>query len=150
MGTVKSKALSRVHDIVDIALILLAIITRDTFSPLGGFLRLAGGFIFVAGASLAFVSARQLRQAAPHSLLTSGLYSYVRHPYYLGTLTALIGLTLGLLSLWGLIFAITIAPFVAVIHAREEERELSGRFGQRWDEYAEKVPFILPGLLGRH
>jgi protein-S-isoprenylcysteine O-methyltransferase Ste14 len=146
----KSTVVTKMHDLIDIAVILIAILTRDTIAPSGTFLRLLGAVVFLTGVTVGVFAVRQLRRASPQELLTTGLYRYVRHPYYLGSLMALLGLSAGLLSLWGILLAITVAPLVAVTHAREEERELKLRFGNSWEEYQVEVPFILPSLLRRH
>lgn len=101
-----------------------------------------------------------------HELITSGPYSWVRHPSYTGIYMTLCGATAvfcapgsaltgcGVLSRGGLLWVgIWVAKCVMVfkgVAARltAEDAVLQERFGAQWDAYAQKVPNkIVPGLL---
>jgi protein-S-isoprenylcysteine O-methyltransferase Ste14 len=79
-------------------------------------------------------------------LVTSGPYRWIRHPTYVATVIALIGLALALRSPWGL--AVTLVLFLpaAVYRARLEERALARRFGPLWDAYVARTSFLFPKL----
>ena len=88
--------------------------------------------------------AYQARLVEGHRLITAGPYRWVRNPIY----TALFGLALAtglVLSRWLAIplFAIF---YVAgtVIRIRSEERLLRAQFGQEFEEYARRVPALIP------
>lgn len=80
-----------------------------------------------------------------HALVTDGLYSYVRHPSYLGGLIGTAGWALVFRSALCLLFtAVLVWPTAARIHA--EEALLSSEFGARYQDYRARtwrlVPFV--------
>lgn len=81
-----------------------------------------------------------------HNLITAGPYAWVRHPIY----TAMFGMLLatGLaVSHWGALLAGMIVFWVGtIIRVRSEERLLRATFGGAYDEYARRVPAVLPGV----
>jgi protein-S-isoprenylcysteine O-methyltransferase Ste14 len=81
----------------------------------------------------------------PGGLITSGVYSKVRHPRYSQFSLGLIGWSLfaNYLALY-VVLALWLAGVwvIAVL----EEYELRKRFGLAYDEYAQKVPRFLPRL----
>ena len=88
-----------------------------------------------------------------HRLITSGPYSWVRNPIY----TGMWGLQLGTcmaFSAWWLgykMVLITAAIYYVgtVVRVSREERLLRAEFGNEFDDYARRVPAIIP-LPGRH
>lgn len=81
---------------------------------------------------------------AGHQLITRGPFAIVRHPMYLGLVTAALG-SLLLYQTWtALAFAI-FAPFV-LFRARREEAALSAEFGEQWQDYCHRVPAFFPRL----
>lgn len=83
-----------------------------------------------------------------HQLRTGGPYRVTRHPVYTGILGMLAGTTLAL----GLGRCLALTAVVALIllgKARAEERLLTARFPAEYEEYARKVPMIVPGPPGR-
>ena len=78
-------------------------------------------------------------------VISTGLYSYVRHPMYVGVIVMIIGVPLALGSWWGLgILAFTIP--VLVWRILDEEKLLSNDLpGYR--EYAQKVRYRLVPYL---
>lgn len=83
-----------------------------------------------------------VRLHAEHRLITTGPYAFVRHPMYLGVITAGIGGLL-LYRTWAmLLFAV--AMFGLTIRARREESTLAAEFGAAWEAYRRRVPAWLP------
>jgi len=79
------------------------------------------------------------------SLVTTGIHGRVRHPLYFGHLCTLTGWTLGagtVACFLLLAFAIATGAFMIPM----EERELRERFGSAYDDYARRVPALLPRL----
>jgi protein-S-isoprenylcysteine O-methyltransferase Ste14 len=78
-----------------------------------------------------------VRVEADQKVVSTGLYALVRHPMYLGLLTAMVGAPLALDSYWGLVVILP-TLMVFVLRIRDEEQllraELSG-----YTDYAEKV-----------
>jgi protein-S-isoprenylcysteine O-methyltransferase Ste14 len=80
-----------------------------------------------------------------HTLVTSGVYSVIRHPSYLGLVVNSLG--------WGLAFragvgvllaALFIPPLLARIDA--EERLLNAQFGAEYDAYRARTSRLIPGI----
>lgn len=82
-------------------------------------------------------------RATDGGLQLGGLHAYVRHPLMTGLL----------LAFWAtphmgashLLFALASTGYVA-IGIRFEERDLRRTFGREYDEYASRVPSLVPGL----
>ena len=97
--------------------------------------------VLLAGGLLALASVRTLGRA--RELVTSGPYRWVRHPYFLGILVMLVGVIVAARSMPGLILLYP-AVRVTIARARREEHNLSIRYGEAYDAYWERVPFMLP------
>jgi protein-S-isoprenylcysteine O-methyltransferase Ste14 len=79
----------------------------------------------------------------PARIVTTGVYSIVRHPQYLGGLLAHIGFSFLLSGLYSLLSTPLIAAVVYFI-SRKEETELTREFGQEYLDYKKKTPMLLP------
>ncbi len=106
---------------------------------LGGALRLWP--VFVLGNRFSGLVAIQPR----HSLVTTGIYSVIRHPSYLGLLISSLGWGLAFRSGVGvLLTALLIVPIIGRIRA--EERLLQSQFGSKYDAYRAGTSRLIPGL----
>lgn len=82
---------------------------------------------------------------AKNKLVTTGVYSYVRHPQYLGILL----LTFGINFLWPTFSTLVLWPILALLYyklAKEEEKLLEEKFGEEYKEYKRNVPMFIPRL----
>lgn len=103
---------------------------------------------FAVGAWLGIkgVNETTLKVAETHravKIVTTGVYSIVRHPQYLGGLLAHIGFSF----LWSGLYSLLSTPVVvAVVYliSRKEETELTKEFGQEYLNYKKKTPILLP------
>jgi protein-S-isoprenylcysteine O-methyltransferase Ste14 len=80
------------------------------------------------------------------SLVTSGLYAYVRHPLYTAGLVFIwfsSEMTVNRLALW-LVFSLYL-----VIGAFFEERKLLKDFGAAYAEYKSRTPMLIPKIVRR-
>jgi protein-S-isoprenylcysteine O-methyltransferase Ste14 len=77
-----------------------------------------------------------------HRLVTTGAFSCIRHPMYLGYLLAGLGGIL-LFQTWTMVFFSLHFPAL-MRRARQEERVLEAEFGDEWREYCQRVPAWLP------
>ncbi len=113
-----------------------------------------GLVLFVAGLLIRWIAIIHLGRfftvnvaiAKDHELITSGLYGFLRHPSYTGTLVMFFGFGLCLLNIFALaavIVPITIA-FLWRIHV--EEAALSEVFGARYRSYRASTARIIPWL----
>jgi protein-S-isoprenylcysteine O-methyltransferase Ste14 len=79
-----------------------------------------------------------------HKLITTGPYTLVRHPIY----TALLGMTLatGLAQSNWLALAVAILVYMTgtMIRIKSEERLLRETFGEEYEEFARRVPALIP------
>lgn len=81
-----------------------------------------------------------------HQLATSGVYAYVRHPIYTGMLGMLLATGMAYSNWVALVAALVIFLIGTMIRVRSEERLLRKAFGQKFDDYAQRVSAIVPGL----
>jgi protein-S-isoprenylcysteine O-methyltransferase Ste14 len=74
-------------------------------------------------------------------LVSTGMYSVVRHPMYFGNVVLMIGIPLALGSYWGLLFVI---PGLLVLSTRilDEEKVLTQQLGG-YRDYAQRVHYRL-------
>jgi protein-S-isoprenylcysteine O-methyltransferase Ste14 len=81
-----------------------------------------------------------------HELITSGPYALVRNPIYSGMFGML--LATGLVATRWPEFLIAIAIFLlgTMIRVRMEENLLRQAFGAEFDNYAHRVPALIPGV----
>ncbi len=121
-------------------------IDGDTVRWLGVILFAAGGAtriwpVFVLGNRFSGLVAIQPR----HSLVTGGVYRFIRHPSYLGLLVSSLGWGLAFRSGVGvLLAALLIPPLIARIRA--EERLLQSEFGAGYDAYRGRTSRLIPGV----
>jgi protein-S-isoprenylcysteine O-methyltransferase Ste14 len=81
-----------------------------------------------------------------HNLITAGVYNRVRHPIYTGMLGMLLATGLAA-SHWGALLAGLVVFWTGtLIRVRSEERLLRAAFGAEYDDYARRVPAVLPGI----
>jgi len=90
--------------------------------------------------------AMRARLVEGHQLITVGPYSYIRNPIYTGMLGMLIATGLGTEHWIALLIAIPIFWLGMVIRVRTEEKLLRAQFGQEFEEYARRVPAVIPGI----
>jgi len=103
-------------------------------------LLITGSAIFLAAFISWLINLRRDRE-----LLTCGIYGFVRHPQYLGIILLSLGVTIRSLRPISFIAWMTLL-FGYLVLASLEERNLIRVYGQRYEEYARRVPFIIPYL----
>jgi protein-S-isoprenylcysteine O-methyltransferase Ste14 len=80
-----------------------------------------------------------------HKLVTTGIYSGIGHPSYLGLLVSSLGWGLSFRSGIGVLLAVfMIPPVIARIHA--EERLLRSELGDAYDGNRARISGLIPGL----
>ncbi|HJR08896.1 MAG TPA: isoprenylcysteine carboxylmethyltransferase family protein [Pyrinomonadaceae bacterium] len=81
-----------------------------------------------------------------HKLITSGAYARVRHPIYTGMFGMLLATGLAATHWAGLVAGLIVFWMGTIIRVRSEERLLRATFGADYDDYARRVPAVLPGI----
>ena len=89
----------------------------------------------------------QARVVKDHELITQGPYSLVRNPIYLGMFGMLLATGLAVGRLPVLLAAIVVFLIGIEIRIRTEENLLREAFGEKFDEYARRVPALIPRRL---
>jgi protein-S-isoprenylcysteine O-methyltransferase Ste14 len=98
------------------------------------------GFLLIASAWRVLFEAQRSR-----ALATTGPYSYIRHPQYVGFILVM----LGFLVQWPTILTLAMFPvltFMYVKLAQNEERESLATFGDVYRRYMAQVPGFVPRL----
>jgi protein-S-isoprenylcysteine O-methyltransferase Ste14 len=104
------------------------------------FIFIGGGFILISTAWKVLYDAQQKR-----ALATSGPYSYVRHPQYVGFIMVMFGFLLQ----WPTILTLAMFPVLTFMYlklAKTEERDSVAEFGTAYTKYASEVPGFIPKL----
>lgn len=104
---------------------------------------IGGGFWILAAAWPVLYQAQRARRLA-----TTGPYSRVRHPQYLGFILIMAGFLLQ----WPTLVTLVMFPILVVMYARlarREEVEARAEFGAGYESYAREVPGWIPRLRSR-
>ncbi|WP_136618181.1 MULTISPECIES: methyltransferase family protein [Mesorhizobium] len=80
---------------------------------------------------------------AEHHVVDTGPYRLVRHPIYTGLLLAILATMAAKGTVWGIAGA-ALVIIGTVIKAKLEERFLRGELGSAYDDYARRVPMLVP------
>ena len=109
-------------------------------------IHLVSNGLMIAGFLIMGAGWKQVHSAGGE-LVTTGLYSRVRHPQYSG----LFLVTIGLLVQWPTIITALMWPVLAFAYyrlAKREEAEMEKEFGEAYRKYREKVPMFIPRIAG--
>ncbi|HLE37743.1 MAG TPA: isoprenylcysteine carboxylmethyltransferase family protein [Candidatus Acidoferrales bacterium] len=113
---------------------------------LAGFALVALDVYLIAGAEKALGLRRLVGKTELEGrgeLVTTGIFSRIRHPRYTGMFLSVLGACLmaGTMLLW---IVALVWWLLALLFIFFEERELRARFGPAFDDYARRVPRFLP------
>jgi protein-S-isoprenylcysteine O-methyltransferase Ste14 len=101
-----------------------------------GNLMMMGGLTLVA---MGWIKIYRSRDA----LVTSGIYSYLRHPQYTGLLL----FTIGLLIQWPTLVGLLMFPILCLIYvrlAKAEEGDVEKEFGEAYTVFKNSTPAFIP------
>ncbi|MFV0418343.1 MAG: methyltransferase family protein [Dysgonomonas sp.] len=102
--------------------------------------------VYTVGYSRANTSGRNTKSQIADSLSTTGVYSLVRHPLYLGNFFMWLGPALLIENLW---FIFVFGFLYWIYYERimfAEEQFLRKKFAEEYIQWAENVPAFLPSL----
>lgn len=103
-----------------------------------------GTFLLLSGLILHWLAMRELGKdyklalESPSRIVTKGVYKYVRHPYYVGSILSFAGLSLLYLPL-----AVTYLAFAFFLARATNEEKILGT-NPDYKEYKEKTGMFLP------
>ena len=109
------------------------------------------GIIFIvpgAWLGIAGVKETTLKVAETHrtdKIITTGVYSLIRHPQYLGGLLSHIGISF-LLSAWYSLLVTPLMIILVYLISWKEEKELIIEFDKEYEDYKKKVPMLIPRI----
>jgi protein-S-isoprenylcysteine O-methyltransferase Ste14 len=86
------------------------------------------------------------RLVESHKLITEGPYGFVRNPIYTGMLGMLLATDLAMEHWVALDVAVVLFAVGLVIRVRSEEKLLRAAFGKEFEDYAKRVPAVVPGI----
>jgi len=82
-------------------------------------------------------------------LIVEGPYGFCRHPLYLSFIIIVLSIDLVFRSLIGILYTFIISIPSAIYRAKIEDMLLREKFGEKWDNYAEQVGFLLPKIRAK-
>lgn len=141
--------------------VVVLVFMRERFThlaPLGGMpdiavalltAALAVGSVWLVKLALGTLGAQwslTARVLADHRLIMTGVYRRVRHPIYTGMLGMLLATALAASRWSGLVAGLIVFWTGTLIRVRSEERLLRAAFGTEYEDYARRVPAVLPGI----
>ena len=139
--------------IVVLALALLHVFRAGSLAVHNPILQAVGAILFVSGLGLA-VWARiylgrnwgmPMTQKDEPELVTSGPYSYVRHPIYSGILLAVLGTSLATEIYW--LISLVVMGTYFIYSARVEEKIMTASFPATYPSYRTRTKMLIPFLL---
>ncbi|TPM30771.1 isoprenylcysteine carboxylmethyltransferase family protein [Mesorhizobium sp. B2-3-5] len=101
------------------------------------------GFSWWARLHLGRLWSGNVTAKAGHRVVDSGPYGLVRHPIYTGLLLAILATMAAKGTVWGIAGALLLIIGI-VMKAKLEERFLRGELGTAYDDYARRVPMLVP------
>ncbi|TPK82126.1 isoprenylcysteine carboxylmethyltransferase family protein [Mesorhizobium sp. B2-4-13] len=101
------------------------------------------GFAWWARIHLGRLWSATVTAKADHRVVDTGPYRLVRHPIYTGLLLAVLATMAAKGTVWG-IAGTALLIIGVVIKARLEEHFLRDELGPAYDDYAKRVPMLVP------
>ena len=108
----------------------------------GGALRITSRMT-LKKAGFNMVNSYKLQIVSGQKIVTTVIYSHIRHPLYLGEITRNLGFAVLFSSLYGFV-VMFIANIFLVIRIQTEERMLISEFGKEYEEYKKRTKKLLP------
>jgi protein-S-isoprenylcysteine O-methyltransferase Ste14 len=120
------------------------------YVSLGGFVLVVIGIVIsinarrVLGANWAHAADYQIKK--DHTLITKGVYGFIRHPIYTGLLFASVGAELVVES-YLFLFVLLFMVFWSYSRGKREEKILEAHFGKAYADYKKRTKMLIPFLF---
>lgn len=133
----------RYHELSRQGLGLILLLVCGYFATPAGDARIVAGFTIAAiGQAWRIYAAGVIYKN--RQLASTGAYSLVRHPLYLGNFLILIGFTLASGNLYVVIGVVFFFLFYYPTAIRYEDQKLEGIFGEEWRKWSKNIPGMFP------
>jgi protein-S-isoprenylcysteine O-methyltransferase Ste14 len=124
--------------------------------PLPEWLRWTGVVLFVMAGGLLVWTFRSLGKnltdtvvtRREHTLVTTGPYAFVRHPFYDTAVLGTVAISL-IAANWFILLTGFLVVSLLIIRTKTEEEKLLVRFGDAYREYMERTGRFLPRIAGK-
>lgn len=116
---------------------------------------IVGVLLFATGMSVRTIAVRtldhyftyQLCIREEHKLIQHGIYKYLRHPSYTGTLLEAVGMLVAARSLYGLVLFLLAASSLFFLRIRREEQMMCDQFGEEYQAYQKRTYRLIPWIF---
>jgi len=88
------------------------------------------------------INSYKLQIVSGQRLITTGVYSHIRHPLYLGEISRNLGFAVLFSSFYGFI-VLVVANIFLIIRIQTEEKMLVSEFGKDYEEYKKRTKKLL-------
>ncbi len=108
---------------------------------LGVIILIPGAWLGIKGVSDIGLEAAETHRS--ERIISTGIYSHIRHPQYFGAMLSHLGMTLVFSGFHSLL----VTPLVIIINyvlCWKEEKELVKEFGDEYESYRRSVPMFIP------
>ncbi len=133
------------RDVYTLTYLLVGLVGENLFTLIFHlFILPLSSIVMLFGMLLIIFGWRRIHRAK-NQLVTTGIYSYIRHPQYLGFLL----LTLGMNIQWITIPTLLLWPAIVVLYyrlAKEEDKKMEEKFGEEYRKYSRSVPMFIPRI----
>jgi protein-S-isoprenylcysteine O-methyltransferase Ste14 len=114
-----------------------------------------GIVLIILGIILRWIAINSLKErftvdvaiTAGHRIVNYGIYHYIRHPAYAGSMLSFVGLGIYFANLYSLAVICIPILFAFIYRIKVEESALREEFGEEYEEYVKQTKRLLPGIF---
>lgn len=136
----------RFHEVSRQGIGLLLLLVCGFFTEAAGENRIYAGFVLAAAGQIWRIYAAGVIYKNKQ-LATTGAYSLVRHPLYLGNFAILIGFTIACANWMVALLVVFFFWFYYPAAIKYEDTKLERIFADEWRQWSEKTPAMFPARL---
>lgn len=129
-------------------LVIRKIVFPDSFTYIGiGFIIIGIIIRLTAVLTLKRSFTLNVQTASEQHLITTGIYKFVRHPAYAGSIISLIGVALSLRNILATVLVLLFCLFCYQFRISIEEKALQKHFGDKYLDYQRKTYKLFPYMF---